>query len=165
MAQSGFQTVFEIGLTAFPWRGFAICAAFSVLGMGLIRFSGAPALGSPKVARAARQIVGGFLVAFSLLLILLLGIRQIPDFVEKWHAYSSGKYSVVEGPVESFHPMPFGGHQNEWFRVHETSFSYSSYDETPCFHSAASHGGPIRSGLNVRIYFIDGCILRVDVRP
>jgi len=164
MAQGGFQTVFEIGLNAFPWRLFAICALFTVLGMSLIRFSGAPTLGSPKVANPARQIVGGFFVAFSLLMILLLGIRQIPDFVEKWHVYSSGKYSVVEGPVENFHPMPFGGHQNEWFSVHGLSFAYSSFDETPCFHSAASHGGPIRPGLNVRIFFTDGCILRLDVQ-
>ena len=155
MPHDGFQTVFEISLKAFPWRLFAVCALFVVIGICLVRFSG---------GKQIRQVVGGFAVAFSLLMILLLGIRQIPDFVEKWRAYANGKYSVVEGPVEDFHPMPYEGHQNEWFKVRGNTFAYSSFDETPCFRSAASHGGPIRPGLNVRVYFTDGCILRLDVQ-
>ena len=155
MAQGGFQTVFEIGLKTFPWVGLVMPVVFIVMGMCLIRFSG---------GNQIRQIVGGFAVLFCGLVVVLLGVRLIPDFVEERHAYVTGKYSVVDGPVEDFHPMPFQGHQNERFRVGAKSFSYSSFDLTSCFHSAASHGGPIRPGLNVRIFFTEGCILRLDVR-
>jgi len=155
MAQSGFQTVFEIGLKSFPWVGFVMPVVFIVIGIGLIRLSGGSQI---------RQVVGGFAVIFCGLVVALLGVRLIPDFVEERHAYVTGNYSVVEGPVEDFHPMPFRGHQDERFRVRAKSFSYSSFDLTSCFHSAASHGGPIRPGLDVRIYFTDGCILRLEIR-
>jgi hypothetical protein len=42
-------------------------------------------------------------------------------------AYRPGNYSIVEGPVEDFHPMPYEGHQEKCFRVQGTTFCYSDY--------------------------------------
>jgi len=78
-------------------------------------------------------------------------------------SYISGQYSVVEGTVTNFHPMPYSGHQNETFSVNGVQFSYSDYVIVPCFNNTSSHGGPIREGLRVRIAYSDDCILKLDV--
>ena len=42
---------------------------------------------------------------------------------------------------------------------------YSDYDEvTSGFHNAASHGGPIRPGIHVRIAYLGPTILRLQIR-
>jgi hypothetical protein len=42
-------------------------------------------------------------------------------------------------------------------------FSYSDYVIVPCFNNTASHGGPIRDGLRVRIAYSGNCILKLEV--
>ena len=80
-------------------------------------------------------------------------------------AFRTGQYSLVEGIVTDFHPMPFEGHDDECFTVEAQRFCYSDYDEaTSGFHNAASHGGPIRSGIHVRIAYLGPTILRLQIR-
>jgi len=74
-----------------------------------------------------------------------------------------GNCSVVEGVVENFHPMPKSGHDTERFEVNGVHFSYSDYVMSPGFNNTASHGGPIRDGLRVRICHNSGDILRLEV--
>lgn len=80
------------------------------------------------------------------------------------NAYERGAYSTVEGVVHDFKPMPYEGHQDECFWVKNQKFCYSDYIVQPGFHRSASHGGPIREGLPVRIAYHEGQILRLDVR-
>lgn len=52
--------------------------------------------------------------------------------------------------------MPKNGSSNESFSISGHHFSYSDYDElelTPCFNKTALNGGPIRSGMLVRVKF------------
>jgi hypothetical protein len=78
-------------------------------------------------------------------------------------ALYGGPREVVEGAVSNFRPMPYEGHQDECFCVHQQSFCYSDYEITPGFHQSASHGGPIHEGLPVRIDYHDGVILRLQI--
>jgi hypothetical protein len=78
-------------------------------------------------------------------------------------AFETGRYSVIEGVVTDFHPMPYEGHDDECFSVTSRRFCYSDYQATPGFHNAASHGGPIRPGLRVRIAHSGGTILRIEI--
>jgi hypothetical protein len=86
-------------------------------------------------------------------------------------AFKSGRYSVIEGTVENFQPMPYEGHANEQFRVGSVRFSFSDYEDRPGFNQSASHGSPIRAGLKVRISYSDNCsewpktILKLEVQP
>ena len=55
------------------------------------------------------------------------------------------------------------------FRVKKERFCYSDYAVSPAFNQSASHGGPIRAGLLVRIaYYEDdnfqAYILRLEIR-
>jgi hypothetical protein len=73
-------------------------------------------------------------------------------------------YQVIEGRVENFSPMPYGGHQNELFSVNNVTFEYSDFDLSKCgFNQTASHGGPIREKLQVRISYRDGHILKIEI--
>ena len=78
-------------------------------------------------------------------------------------SFETGHYSVVEGIVTDFHPMPYEGHDDECFSVTTQRFCYSDYSVTPGFHNAASHGGPIRAGFRVRVTYSHDTILRLEV--
>lgn len=77
---------------------------------------------------------------------------------------------VVEGPVTNFRPMLLTGHGYESFDVDGVGFSYSDFHSTPFFNQTASHGGPVREGLYVRIHYVyseignEPMILRLEVR-
>ena len=78
-------------------------------------------------------------------------------------ALSVGRFAIVEGPVTDFVPMPYAGHSDESFVVGGRRFSYSDFVVTSGFHNAASHGGPIREGLYVRVTYLGNLILRLEI--
>lgn len=64
------------------------------------------------------------------------------------------KYKITEGKVENFESMPKGGHKDESFSVNGLFFRYSDFGPTPAFNNTQIHGGPIKEGLFVRIYYV-----------
>jgi hypothetical protein len=79
-------------------------------------------------------------------------------------ALRSGDCEIVEGTVERFHPMPHHGRSLESFTVNGVHFSYSDFDVSkPGFNHTESHGGPIHSGMHVRIHYRAESILQVEV--
>jgi hypothetical protein len=85
------------------------------------------------------------------------------DYLDFRNALDENKCSVVTGVVTNFDPMPWGGHKEESFLVNGLKFSYSNFEPSVGFNNSASHGGPIRDGLNVRIHYLDGKILRLEL--
>jgi hypothetical protein len=150
-----YQTVFEIGLSSFPWGGLLNPLPFILLGLILYR-----------VGRSNQiyQAVGVIVAALASLVFLLAAIRLTPDFIEARHTYRSGGSSVVEGIVENYIAAPALGPARESFSVSGVGFSYNALDPTPCFHNAPFRLGLINAGSTVRITYKDGCIQRVDVR-
>jgi hypothetical protein len=47
--------------------------------------------------------------------------------------------------------------------THLLLFCYSDYEVTAGFNNSASHGGPIREGLPVRVSYIGNTIVRLEV--
>ena len=86
----------------------------------------------------------------------------LTEGTDVFRAFQTGQYAIVEGTVEDFHPMPYEGHDEECFTVGSQRFCYSDYIVTPGFRNAASHGGPIRSGIHVRVAYLGGNILRLE---
>lgn len=150
-----YQTVFEIGFHSFPWGGLFHPVPFILLGLLLFRFGR---------SKQIYQAVGIIVAALATLFLFLAAVTLVPRFVKLRHAYNSGDSSVVEGVVDNFHPAPPLGAAKESFYVNGVNFSYDALDLTPCFHNAPIHKGPIKLGLNVRIFYKDACIQRVDVR-
>jgi hypothetical protein len=151
-----YKTVFELGLHSFPWSGIVIPGFLVMLGFGLY-----------KISREQRgQLIGSLLVIFGILSLGLVSLSDVSTFVELRRAYVNGISSVVEGPIESFHPMPSLGPASESFTVRGVNFSYNVLDSTPCFHNAPAHLGPIRQGQFVRVHYEydNGCIQRMEIR-
>jgi hypothetical protein len=102
-------------------------------------------------------------VLFSLLGVFALLFRNILRPSELAAAYRAGKCEVVEGIVTQFHPMPAIGHDVESFVVAGKRFQYSDYIMTAGFNRTSSHGGPVREGLHVRIYYLGGDIAKLEI--
>jgi hypothetical protein len=93
---------------------------------------------------------------------LALGLSY-PSYQRLRGALESGRFTVVEGTVTNFVPMPPEGHRLEQFEVAGHSYAYSDFVVTPGFNNTQSHGGPIRDGLRVRIADVDGEIARLEI--
>ena len=59
--------------------------------------------------------------------------------------------------------MPFEGHSTESFTVAGHKFEFSDYQMTSGFNNTNSHGGPIKSGIYVRINALGNRIARLEV--
>jgi len=160
-----YVTVFDIAQKPFEWWGSAFGLVFIAIGVVLIRFG-------PQIDRfasgAPARIVGWFFVIFASGWTLLAFGSTYTKYLEYRHAYQDGQYSIVEGLVEDFRPMPYEGHKEECFRVGQKQFCYSDYEVSPAFNQSASHGGPIQANIPVRIAYLEdghvGHILRLEVR-
>jgi hypothetical protein len=108
-------------------------------------------------------IVGVFVASMASLFLLISLVIFIPSFVKLRTAYVSGRSVVLEGVVQNLRLAPTLGPARESFMVDGVSFSYNALDDTPCFHNAPFHGGPIREGMDVRIHYYEGCIQRIEV--
>jgi hypothetical protein len=96
-------------------------------------------------------------------LILPPSWRIYQDHERAQEQLRSGDCEIVEGTVERFHPMPRHGHSQESFTVNGVHFSYSDFNiSRPGFNHTESHGGPIHSGMHVRIHYRAESILQVE---
>lgn len=139
---------------AVPGFHHEIWIAFLALVMGVgalivIRYRPARILSSVAVAVI---VFGAFVECYH-----VSKTRELMD------AYQSGNYSVAEGAVQDFHPMPYDGHERESFVVQGKRFSYSDFIVSPGFRNAVSHGGALREGMWVRVLYIREHIVRVEI--
>ena len=146
--------IFELGFRSFPWTSVIRPLIFLAIGLLLaLLFRG----------KRLYFMVGIFVASLAALIMLSSLVVSVPKFVGLRSAYLSRKSAVVEGSVEAFRPAPEIGAARESFSVKGKLFSYNALDETPCFHNAPFHAGPLRGGMNVRIHYAEGCIQRIDV--
>ena len=82
-------------------------------------------------------------------------ISSIEEYIVLRQALRAGKCKIVEGVITEFDPMPWAGHQDESFVVKGIRFEYSDFSPKAGFHQSSSHGGPIRLGLRVKIFYIE----------
>lgn len=120
--------------------------------------------------RYVRRLWEGWFAWLVFVIIWSAGGWRVSEHLAIQHALASGSYSVVDGTVENFHPMPHHGHTHERFEVRGVRFVYSDFIETQCFNNTTSHGGPIRAGLRVRLTYIaervlEHCIIRLEILP
>lgn len=85
------------------------------------------------------------------------------EYVQLATAVREGRAEVAEGIVTNFKPMPVSGHAMESFCVSGRCFSYSDFVISAGFNNTASHGGPIREGLRVRVTFVGNEIAKLEV--
>ena len=136
------------------WEFIGLGVLFSIIGAGLVFSTRVRSVFSQNSTEKFYRIFSRFFFGFSIFWSLL-----VCSFV--WLGNSSAKRasikntcSIAEGQVKEFEPMPRSGHQLEKFKVDNVSFGYSDYVVTGGFNNTASHGGPIKEGLQVRICYL-----------
>ena len=141
-----YQTAFTVLQKSPPWWLSAVVpiavAAFTVFAIvAFVKFK----------KRRVAVVIAYVVMLFMVMTLSPAGVSDM--YARARDSYVKGDYSIAEGSVVNFHPMPYSGHQNERFSLNGVEFSYSTYVIVPCFNNTASHGGPIREGLRVRIAY------------
>lgn len=157
MAQE-YITVYQISKQSFDWS-FSLLGGIVPLIVGLVIFLGKRQLHWKR----PHWLMPIFACCFGLIWLCTAGISVLHEDFQALARYQKGDYQLVEGPVTDFQPMPYEGHQEECFTVQDRRFCYSDYVVAAGFHNTASHGGPIRAGLPVRIAYSGDTILRLDI--
>jgi hypothetical protein len=162
-----FQTVFDIEQAGFTgWRPISFGLVFLVVGALLVL---APNL-MQRILRGGlqgkgRRVFGWIFLSFAVVWVYATYSQNYPSYRRLLDDARSGRVQIVEGVVEKFHPMPKGGHDTEHFEVNGVMFGYSDYSNHGGFNNTASHGGPMREGLYVRIAHVGRHIVRLEIRP
>lgn len=157
-----YETVFDVTQGGFrQWSFSAFGLIFIVVGLAaptLIRH-GVIRKPSPWMEKWFPRLFLGFALFWT----LTSFISTYSDYRGAIDAMHTNRAKVVEGIVTKFKPMAYTGHGMESFVVHGVRFQYSDYVITAGFNNTSSHGGPVREGLPVRIWYLDGEILRLDI--
>ena len=159
-----FVTVFDASNAAFPIGGLLPVFLLPCIGALLVFAPGLMQRLLPRGLQGkARRILSWCFFVFSSTIALFVSVTQYQAQHSIAKAIQDRDYSVVEGKVTNFVPMPFEGHALESFVVGGKRFTYSDYIATRGFRNTASHGGPIREGLTVRITHRGNLILRLEI--
>lgn len=158
MTQDQYSVVFDLSQKGLQWWFPAFGLVFVAIG-GVIIW-----LGRRNRWPLPRSIVGYFMVGFACLWSGLAFATMLPEYLNLRSAYRQGHFSITEGFVTNFRPMPYEGHQSECFSVQSETFCYSDYVVSAGFNNSASHGGPIRDGVPIRVSYIGNTIVRLEIR-
>ena len=136
------------------WPAFVIPCIFPIVIVFILKWGDKPWKRNGKevkVRRSIRKLLVGFLALMS------IGAPTC-IFADYWTLRSAliqKRCKVAEGRVTNYSPMPAEGHKEESFNVNGEFFHYSDFSLTAGFNNATSLGGPIREGLQVRIYYLN----------
>lgn len=160
-----YSVVFDITQAGFrDWTFSAFGLVFVFIGIVLLTIR--PWLIKlPRKSMPPAYITGFILcwIGFAVIWTIAAFSMTYSEYRQLREANNKGAYEVVEGDVTDFDPMPYEGHRDERFCVNRTCFSYSDYGVTAGFNNTSSHGGPIKSGLRVRIRHVNNVIIRLEV--
>ena len=165
-----FVKVFDVLDSGFnDWGGPAFGLIFVAIGIviavfpAIIKATGIPFL---DFQSAGRKIFRYAFLSFAVLWTVVVFFGTYSYHARHRSLVQTNTCRVVEGPVEHFTPMPYGGHAFESFSVSGISFRYSDFNITGGFNNTSSHGGPINGNSYVRICYdpTDGAILRLEIR-
>lgn len=156
-----YQTVFDISESGYKSASFpAFGLIFVALGALMLAWHRRQPEGEQRRRKVIRALL---LMLFALLWTALALGSTYRQYLALLQARDSGSYSVAEGPVTDFQPVPPGGHAPERFCVQGHCFSYSDDVVTATFNRTRAHGGPIREGLPVRVTYVGCRIIRLEV--
>jgi len=159
LSSMGYRTVFDVTQVGFQWWIPLLIFIFGALFVGIgwaVRASGdTDSLTKGKFF----QILG----AVGMLAALGFFTSMYGEYRNAQKAFAAHAYSVSEGVVEDFVPMPPGGHATESFMLHGVRFEYGSGWGSTMFNSEWNKGF-IRDGVEARITYVGKDIIKVEIK-
>ena len=155
----GYRTVFDVTQVGFQWWIPLLVFIFGALFVGIgwaVRKSGDK---DSFTKGTFFQIVG----AVGILGALGFFTSMYGEYHNAQKAFATHAYSVSEGVVKDFVPMPPGGHATESFVVHGVRFEYGSGWGSTMFNSEWNKGF-IHDGVEARITYVGKDIVKVEVK-
>ena len=154
-----YRTVFDVAQVGFQWwiplLIFIFAAMFAGIGWAIRTSSDRGSVTKGLMF----QLVGGA----GVLLAFVFLVSMYVEYYNGRKALATHTYSVAEGEVTDFVPMPPGGHAIESFAVNGTHFEYGSGWGSTTFNSEWNKGF-IHNGVQARISYVGKDIIRVEVR-
>ena len=157
IAHDQYRVAFDLYQKGYEWSFPAFGLIFVAIGAVLVW------LGRAMNWQRSGRFIGYFMIGFACLWSGLTFSTTFREYTALRSAYRRSQFSVVEGRVTNFRPMLYQGHQLECFSVQTQTFCYSDYVVTAGFNNSASHGGPIREGLPVRVSYVGSSIVHLEV--
>jgi len=153
----GYRTVFDVTRDGFQWwmplLMLLFASLFVLIGWG-VRKSGDTDSSTKGLLFQLVGAVGSF--GAIVFLAFMYGEYRAAN-----QAMATHGYSVVEGAVTNFVPMPVGGHSLESFNVNGVFFEYGSGWGSTTFNSEWNKG-LIHDGVQARITYIGKKIIKVE---
>lgn len=152
-----YEIVFDVTQSGYStWPFAAAGLLFVAIGIGVVVFR-------HRLPTRTSKYFPFIFLGFAVVWTLIAFVATAGSYSKLASALRDGRCDVTEGVVSDFHPMPYGGHEMEWFVVNGKRFEYSDYVVTAGFNNTASHGGPIHKGLRVRIHHRGNDIARLEI--
>ncbi|WP_419690138.1 hypothetical protein ACN22W_37605 [Burkholderia theae] len=157
----GYRILFDYANSGFAnWAVLAFGPCLVAVGIVVVRFRNDLPVQAPAFMRKVFPFVWlGFAIMWTA---IAFGSTYGTTHCLR-SAIAAGEVRMVEGEVSAFEPMPYAGHAMERFCVGQACFPCSDYVMTGGFNNTASHGGPIRAGLPVRVNYVDDVIVKLEV--
>jgi hypothetical protein len=156
----GYRTVFDVAQSGYHHWPFALFGLiFVVVGFAM------PALIRLGIVRKSpawmQKWFPRIFVVFGTLWTAAVLAGTFVDYRKAVNALRNDEAKVVEGRVEHYSQVPT---KSESFEVNGVKFWYSDNVVIAGFNHTAFHGGPIRPGLPVKIWYWRGEILRLEIK-
>jgi hypothetical protein len=152
----GYHTAFDVTRVGFQWWIPALIFIFASL-LGTIGW-GLKTSADSRYKGLLFQFVGGIGIVGAL--VFFIGIYA--EYHSAMKALATHDYSVAEGVVTDFVPMPPGGHSTESFRIGDVRFRYGAGWGSTVFNSEWNTGF-LRDGVRARITYRGEDILKVEI--
>ena len=155
----GYHTIFDVGQLGFQWWIPLLIFIFGALFVGIgwaIRTSDDR---ESFLKGLLFQIVGVGGIFFSIVFLA----SMYGEYRQAQKAFATHSYSVAEGMVTDFIPMPPGGHSTESFVVNGTRFEYGGGWGSTMFNSEWNKGF-IHNSVEARISYVGKDIIKVEVK-
>ncbi len=160
-----YTLVYDAAAESFPWA--VMLSGAGAVAIGLILVISNYGVRGGILGPANQPWFRWTYLVLALVWTSVASAATVSSFVEFRDASRDGSCRVVEGVVANFVPMPYEGHAQETFSVAGAHFSISDFVLNAGFNNTASHGGPLREALPVRICYLpkegQNIIVRLEV--
>ncbi len=145
-----YQTVFDASQQGLSWSDLlAPFIGVFIISVGLYWVKNRERL--PTSWRGIGPLIAGSMVVLGVYFSFVGTTFIFSAHSQAIQILKEGKASVVEGRVVDL--TTTAGGNAESFTVSGEQFEYSEYSNSVGFHHTSTHGGPIKTGLYVRIYY------------